>query len=365
MPNIDSRRSGSGQMIVLFAGALTAIILIVGLVIDGGNAFAQRRGVQNSSDFGALAGARIVAEWVGGDTNNGTDANVRLAIQNALTANNASTTFGSPNGPVYVNQNGAIIPAAGAVGSFVGNGTIPTGAAGVKVSSGRNFKTYFLGLMGVGNWDATASATATGGYAAGGPGTGGTLFPAGISLSFFTTFPFCSGPVSTVPTDACYPHQLTPGNLNVPGGFGWLKFGCDGYGLGQDPPQNAGGCANSKPFLQSEIGPPSNSYGCCTQVGVSGLDRIGSLPGNKVSADCSYYIDNEITVTVPVWDTAGGNGSGGWYHIIGFAGFQITECRGGKDIAGVWRKAFFVGPTTTTNPTPGFPGAALGVQLVQ
>ena len=98
MPNINSRRSGSGQMIVLFAGALTAIILIVGLVIDGGNAFAQRRGVQNSSDFGALAGARIVAEWVGGDTNNGTDANVRLAIQNALTANNASTTFGSPTG---------------------------------------------------------------------------------------------------------------------------------------------------------------------------------------------------------------------------------------------------------------------------
>ena len=136
-----------------------------------------------------------------------------------------------------MNENGAIVPAAGAVGSFVGNGTIPTGAAGVKVSSGRNFKTYFLGLMGVGSWDATASATATGGYAAGGPGTGGTLFPAGISLSFFTTFPFCSGPVSTVPTDACYPHQLTPGNLNVPGGFGWLKFGCDGYGLDRIRPE--------------------------------------------------------------------------------------------------------------------------------
>ena len=40
-------------MLILFFGALTAIILIVGLVIDGGNAFAQRRGVQNSSDFGA------------------------------------------------------------------------------------------------------------------------------------------------------------------------------------------------------------------------------------------------------------------------------------------------------------------------
>lgn len=103
VPKFGSRKSESGQIIVLFAGALTAIILVVGLVIDGGNAFAQRRGVQNGSDFAALAGARIIAEWVGKDTNNGTDANVRLAIQNALAANNSSTTFFAPDGPVYVN----------------------------------------------------------------------------------------------------------------------------------------------------------------------------------------------------------------------------------------------------------------------
>ena len=54
----------------------TAIILFAGLTIDGGYAFAQRRGSQNASDFAALAGARVIAEWVGGDTTNGTDANV-------------------------------------------------------------------------------------------------------------------------------------------------------------------------------------------------------------------------------------------------------------------------------------------------
>jgi len=97
VPNTRSRRSGSGQMIVLFAGALTAIILIVGLVIDGGNAFAQRRGVQNSSDFGALAGARIVAEWVGGDTNNGTDANVRLACAHVSAAPRVITELIPPS----------------------------------------------------------------------------------------------------------------------------------------------------------------------------------------------------------------------------------------------------------------------------
>jgi len=351
-----------GQMLVLFAGGLTAIILIVGLVIDGGYAFAQRRDAQNAADFAAMAGARIVAELVGGDTTNGTDANVKAAINLAISTNGATAiTFGAPSGPQYVDSNGAIVPSSTSAGSYVGNGTIPTGAVGVKVGSSRTWKPFFLGIMGVNNWTAAASATAKGGYSAGGPG--GNVFPAGISLSFFQTYPFCSGPVSADPTSPCYPQQLTPGNLNVPGGFGWLKFGCTGYGLGQVPPANIGGCQNNVPFLNTEIGPPSNSFGCCTQVGLPGsLDRIGSLPGNKVAADCSYYITNQITVTVPVWDTAGGTGSNAWYHIIGFAGFQITGCSGGKDIAGVWRKAFFLGPTTST---PGFAGAPLGVQLVQ
>ena len=123
------------------------------------------------------------------------------------------------------------------------------------------------------------------------------------------------------------------------------------------------GCDNNKPFLQEEIGPPSNSFGCCTAVsGDANLDRIGSLPGNKASADCSYYIDNEIVVTIPIWDYAGGTGANGWYHIIGFAGFQLTEWEGGKNISGVWRKQFFLGPTTGSSPGE---FASLAVQLVR
>jgi hypothetical protein len=345
-------------MIALFALVLTVIVLVVGLVIDGGNALVQRRGSQNAADFAALAGARIVAEWVGGDAVNGTDANVVAAMTNAIADNDATPlVFGPPTGPRYVDGAGSLL-------GYVGTGAIPASTAGVKVWTDRSWRPYFLGIIGVSSWTASAEATATGGFSLA-PPTPGTLFPVGISTSFFQTYPFCSGPVSTNPSDPCYPQHLTPGNLNVPGGFGWLKFGCDGYGLGQDPPANIGGCAESKPFLQGEIGPPSKSYGCCTVVGLPGsLDRIGSLPGNKVSADCSYYIDNEITVTVPIWDTAGGTGSNGWYHIVGYAGFQITGCSGGKDIEGVWRKAFFTGPTTTTPGPAGVP-QNLGVQLVR
>jgi hypothetical protein len=347
----------SGQMVTLFALVLPVVLLGVGLVIEGGNALSERRGAQNASDFGALAGARIVAVWIDGDTNNGTDANVRAAISNAVIANGGdSLTFGNPSGPRYIATDGSLL-------TFVGNGSIPTGAAGVQVGSDRSWHPSILGIIGMNSMTASATATAKGGFSLAGPEPG-TLFPVGIAESFFRAFPPCSGEVSNTPGDNCYPQQFTPGNTNVPGGFGWLTFGCDGYGLGQEAPANIGGCANSKPFLQGEIGPPSNSYGCCTGIDTPGLDRIGSLPGNKVSADCSYYIDNKITVTVPIWDTAGGTGSNAYYHIIGFAGFQITECRGGKDIAGVWRKPFFTGPVTSTRPATGVP-VALGVQLVK
>jgi Putative Flp pilus-assembly TadE/G-like len=342
-----------GQILALFALSLVVIILAVSVVIDGGNALLQRRSSQNTSDFAALAGARIIATWIDGDRTNGTDANVVASIDSTVAANGGvPVTYGAPNGPRYVSR-------AGAFTGWVGTGAIPSTTEGLTVSTSKVFRPYLLGIIGSGDWTASSTATARGGYASAPPT--GTLFPVGISLAFFETYPFCSGDVGSSPD--CEPRQLTPGNLNVPGGFGWLKFGCDGYGLGQDPPANGGGCADSKPFLQGEIGPPSQSYGCCTQVGQPGsLDQVGSLPGNKVSADCSYYIDNEIVVTVPIWDTAGGTGSNGWYHVIGFAGFQITECRGGKDIAGVWRKQFFLGPTTASSPGE---FASLAVQLVR
>ena len=343
-----------GQILALFGLSLTVIVLAVSLVIDGGNALLQRRASQNASDFAALAGARILATWIDGDVANGTDANVVSAIDSTVAANGGSSVaYGAPNGPRYVSR-------AGSFTGWVGAGTIPSGTEGVTVGTSRTFRPYLLGIVGSGNWTASSVATARGGYAAAPPS--GNVFPAGVSLAFFQTYPFCTGPVGSSPD--CQPVQLTPGNLNVPGGFGWLKFGatgqCAGFGLGMS---TTSGCEENRPFLQEQIGPPSNSFGCCTAPsGDPNLDRIGSLPGNKVSADCSYYIDNEIVVTVPIWDYAGGGGANGWYHIIGFAGFQLTECRGGKDIAGVWRKQFFLGPTTGSSPG-GF--ASLAVQLVR
>lgn len=192
-----------GQILALFALSMVVIILAVALVIDGGNALLQRRASQNASDFAALAGARIIATWIDNDTVNGTDANVVSSINVTIAANGGTpVTYGSPNGPRYVSR-------AGAFTGWVGNGTIPAGTEGVSVGSSRTFRPYLLGIIGSGDWTASAVATARGGYAAAPPM--GNVFPAGISLAFFETYPFCTGAVGSSPE--CQPQHLTPGNL--------------------------------------------------------------------------------------------------------------------------------------------------------
>jgi Flp pilus assembly protein TadG len=56
-PRQTGRRSGDGQIIVIFALALVAIVGMVGLVLDGGSTYAQRRAMQNAADLAAYGAA--------------------------------------------------------------------------------------------------------------------------------------------------------------------------------------------------------------------------------------------------------------------------------------------------------------------
>src|SRR2546423_6467810 len=150
-------------MIIMFALVLTVVVTFVGLVVDGGYALAQRRGSQNAADFAALAGARIVAERIGGDATNGTDANVQAAIQSVATANGGRPiTFSAPDGPRYIASDGSLL-------GYVGTGAIPAEAVGVHVVSDRVWRPFFLGIIGAVDWTASAEATAKGGFLAGPP----------------------------------------------------------------------------------------------------------------------------------------------------------------------------------------------------
>jgi hypothetical protein len=69
--------------------------------------------------------------------------------------------------------------------------------------------------------------------------------PVGLQDSTYDGLTACN--IANLST--CISQHLTSGGLNIPGGFAWLKFGCNGYGLGQVPPANVGGFAFMAAFV--------------------------------------------------------------------------------------------------------------------
>ena len=71
---------------------MVAVVLVVALIVDGGNAWAQRRIVQNGSDAMAQAGAIVMAQRFAGVPApvGGWDAEVNAKIQASAAANNVA-----------------------------------------------------------------------------------------------------------------------------------------------------------------------------------------------------------------------------------------------------------------------------------
>jgi Flp pilus assembly protein TadG len=129
VPRSTSRRSPRGQVLVIFALALVAIVAGVGLVIDGGFAFAQRRSEQNAADLAALAGAN--------------------ALLNGKDATAAALTAAEENG--YED---------GVGGTEV---DVAVTATTVQVDVLAPHSNYFAGVVGQPTWDVSVTATALAG----------------------------------------------------------------------------------------------------------------------------------------------------------------------------------------------------------
>ncbi len=307
-----------GQALTLFALALTAIVLGAAVVVDGGYAYAQRRQAQNAADFAAMAGTRIIGQSLTGRPfGTGTAGNVENAILTTLAANDATLVEAE-----YVDETGA------ALGPVVGASRIPDAAFGVVVKAKADWEPFLLGIIGVADWVAGASATAM----TPGQSKGGGVLPIGIEDVFFNALASCDPKV----LHSCIRQPLTPGHQIGPGSFGWLSFGLNGsggkcdwsYSLRMDPNS---GCEVNQPFLDSLIGPPSEDHGCCGPVdepgpnGETNENKIGALTGNEW-ADLSFYIDNELPVWVPIY-TGGlqGTGSKAYYDIVGFGAIVFID----------------------------------------
>ena len=135
-----SRRSEQGQILVLFALAATALCAMLGLVLDGGDTFAQRRDEQNAADVAALAGANAYLNSTG-----------TVAARQA-TATSVAAAAAARNG--YTQGNGTTVTTSVSL--------LSSGAT-VRVSITRPHQNGFARIVGLSSWDVTVDAAAMAG----------------------------------------------------------------------------------------------------------------------------------------------------------------------------------------------------------
>jgi hypothetical protein len=147
---------------------MTAMLGILALVIDVGNAYTQRRFVQNGADAAAIAAARLLANNLDTGT---ADASVVAVLDQYMDANGqgafvAGASLDAEEGAWYVTAGGNRIAA---VGSGV---TVPSApargfpqlagqsVAGVEVVGRKEFDTFFAGVLGHDRMTVRAGSTA-------------------------------------------------------------------------------------------------------------------------------------------------------------------------------------------------------------
>ena len=97
--NDPARPRQRGQVLALFAFGALAMVAMVALVVDGGNAWSQQRITQNGTDAASLAGTTVIAQSLGGMDR--TDADVFAEIDATATAMRSSwTTPSTPTSTV-------------------------------------------------------------------------------------------------------------------------------------------------------------------------------------------------------------------------------------------------------------------------
>jgi len=331
-------RDRRGQTLVIFALALTALIAMVGLVVDGGNAFAQQRKTQNGADAAAEAGATELARRAIGvpGTDAQWDARVWQSIQDSIGYNEV-TLNGTPQ---YTDFDGNPL-------GPINTGSIPTEARGVAVTSDRNFRTYFAGVVGLSNFTATAQATARTGYATTVAGSG--LMPVTFPVMLEQCVPGSGSDGLVLPTygtPASHDWPIGPNNpvalpfcANGPGNIGWIDW-----------TPTMGGASEVADQILNPSGPAIhvNHWYYITQTGaITSLDNeFDTWEGRDIFIPI-YYVeagpgsaDPPVPSLIGTCDTQpsdltdvhscpgghlGGSGSNEWYYITAFANFHLLH----------------------------------------
>ncbi len=369
-----------GQTIVLFALGLVAVIAMVGLLIDGGNAYAQQRGTQNGADAAAEAGASAIARSLlaaaagTAPTSAQLDTSVLAAVNQAAGDNrirpfdpgvdgnsrayytDAAGNMLTPGGGTTTNPSLAAPFGGGAVPSCTTN-CISGRAVGVRALATRQFSPFVAGAVGFGQFTASADATAVTGYA---PSTNCTAAEgcALLPITFATHPAICDStgkavydpnewglPVGTAFTGSN--ESILTTCKNAPGAVGWLDFGC-----GTLASQILNPCNDKIDFplwVQAQPGNPNNvenelnTYAGCT---------VGTYESEATTCGSPAKPHADQTVQIPFFDaiciakdppppnvqpdfsggfpgtcpgSSPGGGNNTYYHVTYFLGFVLDH----------------------------------------
>jgi Flp pilus assembly protein TadG len=197
------QRGARGQILVIFALALVAITAMVGLVLDGGSAFAQRRAEQNTADLAALAAANDLivnqgdADWVG-------------------TANEIAKKNGYENGVGGVTVEVTCKNCPGQALDAAYDGVQVT----VKINAPH--QNAFAGVVGMPTWDVGVTATSLTGWIDTATGPGPFIVSKKAFEASTGTPVHCTGTADEC--DLEHPTDDTPSEWTE---FVWTDFGYD------------------------------------------------------------------------------------------------------------------------------------------
>jgi len=161
----DPASAPRGQILVIVAAGMVVLVALVGLVIDAGFAWGRQRDTQNAADAASLAGATVMAERLAGAIPTRTDTDVDTAVNLAFTNNEVTR-----DAAFYTDITGQLVTPGGAVttseaaAAEVGDGSIPSTAAGVVARGTETFDTFLMRIMGFETSTVFAPATAVAGY---------------------------------------------------------------------------------------------------------------------------------------------------------------------------------------------------------
>jgi hypothetical protein len=167
---ISPRRSERGQMLVIVAVGLTALVAMAGLVIDGGMALTNRRQTQNAADSASLAGTRVLSLDIKWRATGSVPADRPFANADRAVCDAVNTALGyNENAGQEIAQIDCYAPGTSADVQYVNFARNPIGnvgegipllAAGVRVNAVGSSETLLMRVVGISTVDVAALAIA-------------------------------------------------------------------------------------------------------------------------------------------------------------------------------------------------------------